>query len=133
MIRKYFEYYKKTNATRLSWFSNKWRALVATAAALLIIIINDYIQGKYIDHVVLVYKAGELVGTGFTLADKYMDGFVSGLVFGVIAVAVMLELEYMHNLKTIIKSFEEAAWKEINALSSKPKKALKKKNKSKLR
>lgn len=101
-MKKIIEYYAESNLIRKTTQSIKWRTLIVLVAVIGIILVNDYIQTKY-SGISITYN-NEVIA----FADKYMDGFVTGTIFGIILVSLMLELEYVRGLKKAVELIDSS-------------------------
>lgn len=119
-LKKYASFYKIAHAERAKLYHLKWRVFFILLAASAMIIVNDYLQSRY---PYTVYDA--LKATTFPLADKLFSWFATGVLFGIIAFAVMNEGEFLLNLRGFVHFIEQEAMKVVGI--KKPKGAKKKK------
>lgn len=103
-------YYLSANGIRRNFYSWKWRLFVALLAALVILSVNEYLQTKYAATAVLQINADGNAGEApYTLPDKMFNWFMTGVLFGIVALAVLYEGEFILSLRRMIARFERNA------------------------
>ena len=109
-------YYIFAHRKRVDFYSWKWRLFIILFAALLALFINDYLQAKYASSVVFeIREDGSLQAAEYALSDKLFNWFMTGILFGIIAHAVLNEGEFLLGLNRMIKTIEKSAGKEVGA------------------
>ncbi|MEM4255043.1 MAG: hypothetical protein QXR53_01805 [Candidatus Norongarragalinales archaeon] len=103
-------YYISAHRQRMDFFNWKWRLFVILLASLLVLFINDYLQAKYVGTVAFEAKAdGSLEAAAYAMPDKLFNWFMTGVLFGIVALAVLYEGEFILGLRKMIARFEKQA------------------------
>ncbi len=114
-------YYISAHGIRRDFYNWKWRLFVALLAALVILYINDYVQDKYaLTAVYHVNPQGGLAPADYTLSGKIFNWFMTGMLFGIIALAVLYEGEFILGLRKMINHFEHDAGRAVGNAFSPP-------------
>ena len=108
--KKLWTYYKTAHQTRLQFFSLTWRVIVVLIAVLSMLFIYDYLANKYF----LVVSG---IGDPFLLADRLFYWFIVGVFFGVVAIGVIYEGEYLINLNKFAKDVERETGDVLSMLA----------------
>ncbi|PIO06298.1 hypothetical protein COT29_01795 [Candidatus Micrarchaeota archaeon CG08_land_8_20_14_0_20_59_11] len=109
-LKKYFRYYgfvRQGTPTTTSW---KWRIIAILLAGVGVSFVYNYLVGKYTR---LVNVEGI---EPFILSDKLFYWFMTGVLFGIIALAVMYEGEFFVVLRRAVKAAEKEANSRVKAL-----------------
>ena len=125
-IKRLAGYYSAMHFQRAAWYSWKWRLIVILLAAICVSYVYDLLQTKYFHVVVMGAQS-------FVLADKLFSWFMTGVLFGIIALAVLYEGEVMLGLRRALSQVEgevDATVKRLTGASLKPARAAKKKRKA---
>ncbi len=103
-------YYMSAHGIRRDFFNWKWRLFVILLAALLVLFVNDYLQGKYAGTAVIAISPdGTADAAPYTLPDKLFNWFMTGMLFGIVALAVLYEGEFILGLRRMVVHFEKQA------------------------
>lgn len=109
------DYYVSAHKRRMNYFNLKWRLFVILLAVASILVVNDYVHDKYA--LAVVYnvdpQGGGLNPAGYTLAGKMFDWFMTGVLFGIVALGVLNEGEYVIALRKIAAELERGAEKTV--------------------
>lgn len=100
-LKKYASFYKIAHNERVKLYHLKWRLFVILLTASLMILIYEYLQGRYPYGVFDAIK-----GTKFLLADRVFEWFAIGVIFGVVALSAMYEGEFILGVRRLVKHFE---------------------------
>lgn len=100
-LKKYASFYKIAHNERVKLYHLKWRLFVILLIASLMILIYEYLQGRYPYGVFDAIK-----GTKFLLADRVFEWFAIGVIFGVVALSAMYEGEFILGVRRLVKHFE---------------------------
>lgn len=107
-------YYISAHRTRMDFYSWKWRLFVILLAGLAILFINDYLQTKYVGTVAFEAKAdGSLEAASYTVGDKLFNWFMTGMLFGIVALAILYEGEFILGLRKMVVRFEKQAGRGV--------------------
>lgn len=115
-LKRLAGYYSAMHFQRVAWYSWKWRLIVVLLAAICISFVYDLLQTKYFHVVVMGAQS-------FVLADKLFSWFMTGVLFGIIALAILYEGEVMLGLRRAIREIEgevDATVKRLTGASLKP-------------
>ena len=98
-------YYISAHRRRMDFYSWKWRLLVILTAALLALFVNDYLQAKYAGAIVFTLNpdGSGLAPAGYAMADKLFYWFMTGVLFGIVALAVLNEGEFILGIRKMLK------------------------------
>ncbi len=111
-------YYLSAHGIRRDFYNWKWRLFIIFLACLVILFINDYLQGKYVATVAFEAKAdGTLEAASYAFADKLFNWFMTGVLFGIIALAVLYEGEFILGLRKMISKFEKQAQSQVGRMA----------------
>ncbi|MFH1750706.1 MAG: hypothetical protein ABH863_03450 [Candidatus Micrarchaeota archaeon] len=91
-VKELLRAYKFAHKYREEWYNIKWRMLVILASVSFIIFVNQYLYGKY-DWFVEEFN--------FFLAERLFYWFMIGALFGIIAVGMIFEGEFLIGLRNI--------------------------------
>ncbi|MFH0835674.1 MAG: hypothetical protein V1834_00755 [Candidatus Micrarchaeota archaeon] len=111
-VKALWGYYKTAHQTRFQFYNLTWRVIVVLLAALSMFFIYDYLTWKYTFPVVLS-------GASFLLADKLFYWFMVGVFFGIVAMGLIYEGEYLINLNKFGKEVEKETIRAIGLLAQK--------------
>ena len=109
-LKKYFRYYAATRTGAAEATSWKWRVIVILLAGIGASFVYDYLVGKYTR---LVNVEGI---APFILSDRLFYWFMTGVLFGIITLAIMYEGEFFVVLRRAVKAAEKEANARIRAL-----------------
>jgi len=101
-LRKYTSFYKIAHNQRVKLYHLKWRLFMMLLVAAAMILIYEYLQGRYPYG---VYDA--IKETKFLLSERIFEWFAIGVIFGVVALAVMYEGEFILSIRRLVKHFEQ--------------------------
>ncbi|MBI2445609.1 hypothetical protein HYV43_04440 [Candidatus Micrarchaeota archaeon] len=101
-LKKYTSFYKIAHNQRVKLYHLKWRLFMMLLVAATMILIYEYLQGRYPYG---VYDA--IKGTKFLLADRVFEWFSIGVIFGVVALSVLYEGEFILSVRRLVKHFEQ--------------------------
>jgi len=103
-------YYASAHGIRRDFFNLKWRLFVILLAALLVLFVNDYLQNKYAaTAVIAISPDGTADAAPYALPDKLFNWFMTGVLFGIVALGVLNEGEFILGLRRMIMRFERDA------------------------
>src|SRR3989344_3410070 len=101
-------YYVSAHKMRTDFFNWKWRLFIILIAALALLFINDYLQYKYTSAIVQeIQPDGTLAAADYALSGKLFNWFMTGVLFGIIALAALYEGEFILGLRKMAKSLEK--------------------------
>ncbi len=102
-------FYISAHSRRRDFFSWKWRLFVMLLVAAVALVINDYVHDKYA--LAAAYTIDPQTGgtTEFVLADKLFNWFMTGTLFGIIALAALYEGEFVLGLRKMIRQVGKGA------------------------
>ncbi|MFH1056330.1 MAG: hypothetical protein V1717_00840 [Candidatus Micrarchaeota archaeon] len=101
-------YYVSAHRRRMDFYSWKWRVFLILLAGLIALFVNDYLQVKYAAVVPFEAKAdGTLEATSYTMAARLFNWFMTGVLFGIITLAIMYEGEFILGLNKMVSKFEK--------------------------
>ncbi len=105
-MRELIRAYRVAHKYREEWYNLKWRTLVILATVSFIIFVYKYLNDRY-DWVIDPF---EFVANpiAFHLADKLFYWFMIGALFGIIAVGMIFEGEFLIGLRNISKELSDA-------------------------
>ena len=107
-------YYVSAHEKRMQFYSWKWRLFAVLLAVLIVLFVNDYLQAKYAPTVVYTLSPdGSISPASYTLADKLFNWFMTGVIFGIIALAILYEGEFLLGINKMIKAWEKQAGKNV--------------------
>ncbi len=101
-LKKYTSFYKIAHNQRVQLYHLKWRIFMMLLTAAAMILIYEYLQGRYPYG---VYDA--IKGTKFLLADRVFEWFAIGVIFGVVTLAALYEGEFILSVRRLVKHFEQ--------------------------
>lgn len=104
-LKKYASFYKIAHNQRVKLYHLKWRLFFILLTASAMILIYEYLQGRYPYG---VYDA--IKGTKFLLSDRIFEWFSIGVIFGIVALSVMYEGEFILRIRGLVKHFEHQSW-----------------------
>lgn len=111
------KYYSIAHVKRAEWYSWKWRLFCILLALFAIAFVNDYLQTKYLGYEIRNLQEGVFVTTTLSLADKLFYWFMTGFLFGVIALAILYEGEFILGLRKIVREFEKEFGSEAKRIT----------------
>ena len=103
-IKMLTAYYLLAHKRRQEWANWKWRIFATLLVLLVMFYVNDYLQNNYYTTVSFVKPSGETVA--FVLADKLFYWFATGLLLGMIALAIVYEGEFVLGLLKLARGIE---------------------------
>ena len=105
-IKKFSSYYLSAHSQRLKLTNPTWRLFFVLAVAAGVLLVNDYLQVNY---AAVVEANGKLR----YLPDALFNWFMTGLVAGILALALLYECEFILSLRSLVKGFEGEAKAKI--------------------
>lgn len=106
--------YRVAHKYREEWYNIKWRAIVILVSVAFILFVYQYLDLKYYFYV---------QDYDFFLSERLFNWFMIGSLFGIIAVGMIFEGEFLLGLRNISKELADAERKILKA--DKPKAATK--------
>ena len=106
-IKKFSSYYLAAHSQRLKLTHPTWRLFFVLAVAVGVLFVNDYLQVNY---AAVVEANGKLR----YLPDALFNWFMTGLVLGILTLALLYEGEFILSLKHMVKDFEGEAGEKIS-------------------
>ncbi|HIH20364.1 TPA: hypothetical protein HA244_03795 [Candidatus Micrarchaeota archaeon] len=98
-------YYISAHSRRRDFYNWKWRVFLIFLAVLTVLFVNDYLQAKYVDTAVNKINAdGSITAAPYAIADRLFYWFMTGVLFGVVALAVLNEGEFILGLRRMVRS-----------------------------
>jgi hypothetical protein len=97
-------YYMLAHKRRQEWANWKWRIFAILVVAAIMIYVNDYLQHNYYTTVSFLKPSGETAA--FVLADKLFYWFATGVIIGLVAMALIYEGEFMLALLKFARGVE---------------------------
>ncbi|HLD75516.1 MAG TPA: hypothetical protein VI874_00730 [Candidatus Norongarragalinales archaeon] len=101
-LKKYADFYRIAHAERARLFNGKWRFLFVLFTSSALILVKEYLDGRY---PYTVYDA--LKSAKFLLSDRMFEWFGLGILFGFIAVSLMHEGEFLLQLRKFVHGIEQ--------------------------
>ena len=101
-LKKYASFYKIAHNQRVKLYHLKWRLFFILLTASAMVLVYEYLQGRYPYG---VYDA--IKGVKFMLADRIFEWFSIGVIFGVIALSMLYEGEFILSIRGLVKHFEQ--------------------------
>lgn len=111
-LEKFSGYYVAAHGQRLKLTHLKWRTIWILMAVLAVLMVNDYLQFNYS----VVVEAN---GKARYLPETLFNWFMTGVAFGIIALAVMYEGEFILSLRRLSREVEGKVKEKIAALPKK--------------
>ncbi|MBI5226264.1 hypothetical protein HY994_03420 [Candidatus Micrarchaeota archaeon] len=100
-LKKYASFYRIAHHKRVQLYHWKWRLFFILLVAAAMILVYEYLQGRYPYGVFDPIK-----GVKFMLSERIFEWFSIGVMFGVVALAAMYEGEFMFSVRRLVKHFE---------------------------
>jgi len=105
--------YSQVQEKRARQFNWQWRLFVVLVAVAAMLVVNDYLTGKYSQ----VFQSDSL-GV-FVLSDKLFYWFATGFLCGVLALTMMNEGEVFSALWRVARDFERQAEETVGVRPAK--------------
>lgn len=100
-LKRYASIYRVAHAERWKTSNWKWRVFVILSAALVILSVYQYL---YLTYLGVAFTSGH--PETFSINEKLFYWFMTGFILGAIAVALMIEGEFLLGIRTIAKALE---------------------------
>ncbi len=103
-IKMLTAYYLLAHKRRQEWANWKWRIFAILLVLVVLFYVNDYLQNNYYATVSFIKPNGETAA--FVLADKLFYWFATGLLLGMISLAIIYEGEFVLALIKLARGIE---------------------------
>ncbi len=100
-VKKYASFYSIAHHRRVQLYHWKWRLFFILLTASVMVLIYEYLQGRYPYG---VYDA--IKGVKFLLSERIFEWFSIGVIFGVVSLAIMYEGEFIFGVRKLVHHFE---------------------------
>jgi hypothetical protein len=103
-IKMLTSFYLLAHKRRQEWANWKWRLFAILVTLIIMLYVNDYLQRNYYTAVSFVKPGGG--AAAFVLADKLFYWFATGVIIGLVAMALIYEGEFMLALLKFARGIE---------------------------
>ena len=103
-IKMLTSYYLLAHKRRQEWANWKWRLFAILVTIIILFYVNEYLAQNYYTTVSFVKPSGE--AAAFVLSDKLFYWFASGMIFGLVVMAMIYEGEFMLALLKLARGIE---------------------------
>lgn len=97
-------YYLLAHKRRQEWANWKWRVFAILVVLVVMFYVRDYLDANYYAAVSFMKPSGETAA--FVLADKLFYWFATGVIIGMVALAIIYEGEFVLGLLKIARGIE---------------------------
>ncbi|MBI5229191.1 hypothetical protein HY991_03705 [Candidatus Micrarchaeota archaeon] len=110
-FRDFSRIYRMTHAFRRDWLSWKWRVFIILLTILVVVTVYQYLLVTYTGNASTVGHP-----ESFSIPEKLFNWFMTGFLIGAVAVALIIEGEFLLGVRRVAKALyreEKKAGKKI--------------------